>query len=347
MRDLEISFEPAAWELALEGIPFGGEISALNFLALLESEDEASVEDALLFLEQRRIGLNVRDLPAYVNTGSGAIRLKQEQELATKGRLLQGLEENDPLRLYLEELAATPVSGDPELLARRYLQGDGSAASSLAELMLSRVVELAVQSVGNGVLLLDMIQEGSLGLWQGIMAYNGGDLKEHTDWWIRQYIARVITLQARANGVGQKLRQGLEDYRDMDENLLAELGRTPTAEEIAERLHISAEETEVLESMIMAARVLEQAHASQSPKEETPEDDQPVENTAYFQSRQRIEELLSGLDEKDAKLLSLRYGLEGGLPLSAQQVAQRLGITADEVTAREAAALGKLRTQQE
>ena len=347
MRDLEISFEPAAWELALEGIPFGGEISALNFLALLEGEDEAEVEDALLYLEQHHIGLNVRDLPAYANTGSGAVRLKQEQELATKGRLVQGLEENDPLRLYLEELAAAPVSGDPELLARRYLQGDESAASSLAELMLSRVVELAMQSVGNGVLLLDMIQEGSLGLWQGIMAYDGGDLTAHTDWWICQYIARAITLQARSNGVGQKLRQGLEDYRDVDENLLAELGRNPTAEEIAERLHISAEETEVLESMILAARVLEQAHASQAPKEETPEDDQPVENTAYFQSRQRIEELLSGLDEQDAKLLSLRYGLEGGLPLTAQQVAQRLGITADEVTAREAAALGKLRTQQE
>ena len=347
MSDLEFSFAPAAWELALEQMNPGDSLSALRFLTLLEGEDEAEVEAALCELEQRHIPLDITDLPIYSASGSGAVRLRQEQELVKKGQLLQGLEENDPLRLYLEELAATPAAGDPALLAKCYLEGDESVASRLAELMLSRVVELAQKAVGKGVLLLDLIQEGSLGLWQGIMSYDGGDIYAHTAWWIAQYIARAITLQARSNGVGQKLRQEMEDYRDVDEDLLAELGRNPTPEEIAQRLHISAEETEVLESMILAARVLEQAHASQKPKETTAEDDQPVENTAYFQSRQRIEELLSGLDEQDAKLLSLRFGLEGGLSMTAQQVGQRLGMTADEVTAREAAALGKLRTQQE
>lgn len=347
MSDLDFSFEPAAWELALEKMKSGDYLSVLNFLTLLEGEDEAEVDAALCQMEQQHIGLDISDLPMYSDSGSDAVRLRQEQELVKKGQLLQGLEENDPLRLYLEELAAAPAAGDPVLLAKCYLEGDESAASRLAELMLSRVVELAQKAVGKGVFLLDLIQEGSLGLWQGIMSYDGGDIYEHADWWIRQYIARAITLQARSNGVGQKLRQGLEDYRDVDEDLLTELGRNPTPEEIAQRLHMSAEETEVLESMILAARVLEQAHASQKPKETTPEDDQPAENTAYFQSRQRIEELLSGLDEKDAKLLSLRFGLEGSLPLSAQQVGQRLGMTSEEVTARETAALQKLRTQQE
>lgn len=346
MSELEFSFEPAAWELALEKMNPGDKMSALHFLTLLEGEEEAEVEAALFEMEQRHISIDVGDLPAYSNSGAGAVRLRQEQELVKKGRLLQDLEENDPLRLYLEELASTPAAGDPALLAKDYLEGNEAAASRLAELMLSRVVEMAQNAVGKGVLLLDLIQEGSLGLWQGITSYDGGDIYSHTDWWIHQYLARAIILQARSSGVGQKLRQGLEDYREVDEDLLAELGRNPTAEEIAERLHITAEETQTLERMLLAARVLEQAHASQKPKEDAPEDDQPVENTAYFQSRQRIEELLSGLERTDAKLLSLRYGLEGGLPLTAQQVGQRLGMTADEVTAREAAALGKLRAEQ-
>ena len=181
MSDLEFSFEPAAWELALEKMNPGDKLSALRFLTLLEGEEETEVETALCEMEQRHIGLDSGDLPMYSDSGSGAVRLRQEQELVKKGQLLQGLEENDPLRLYLEELSATPAAGDPALLAQRLLDGDESAAPRLAELMLSRVVELAQMAVGKGVLLLDLLQEGSLGLWQGIMSYEGGDIYEHAD----------------------------------------------------------------------------------------------------------------------------------------------------------------------
>jgi RNA polymerase primary sigma factor len=131
----------------------------------------------------------------------------------------------------------------------------------------------------------------------------------------------------------------------VDERLLAELGRNPTLEEIAEGMHISVEEVELTAQMVESARSLNRAKAEAEEPEEDPEDNQAVEDTAYFQMRQRIEELLSALSESEAKLLSLRFGLEGGLPLSPEETGKHLGLTAEEVLAQEAEALVKLRKQ--
>lgn len=344
MNELDFSFEQTPWELTLESLQPGGSISAVRLLTLLEGTDESEVETALQDLEERHIALDIGDLPKDPGSGATAVRLRQEQQLVQSGRLLQGLEENDPLRLYLEEVAATPAAGDPALLAHRLLDGDELVAPRLVDLMLSRVIESAEAAVGRGVLLLDLIQEGSLGLWQGIMHYAGGDFEAHADWWIRQYVARAVTLQARSGGVGQKMRQAVEDYRAVDERLLTELGRNPTLEEIADMLHMSVQETAVVAQMLESARMLQ--HARKPEPEELPqEEEQAVEDTAYFQMRQRISDLLSGLSQQDAQLLTLRYGLEGGLPMNPQQVGEKLGLTADEVVTREAAALALLRQE--
>ncbi len=344
MNELDFSFEQTPWELTLERLQPGGSISAVRFLTLLEGADETEVETALQELEQRHIALDIEDLPKDPGSGSTAVRLRQEQQLVQSGRLPEGLEENDPLRLYLEEVAATPAAGDPAVLAHKLLAGDELVAPRLVNLKLSRVIELAEAAVGRGVLLLDVIQEGSLGLWQGIMNYADGDFEAHADWWIRQYIARAVTLQARSGGVGQKMRQAVEDYRTVDERLLTELGRNPTLEEIADMLHMSVQETAVVAQMLESARMLQ--HARKPEPEELPqEEEQAVEDTAYFQMRQRITDLLSGLSAQDAQLLTLRYGLEGGLPMNPQQVGEKLGLTGDEVVAREAAALARLRQE--
>ena len=233
-----------------------------------------------------------------------------------------------------------------KLLSQQVLDGEETAKGMLVNLSLHRVVEIAQELVGNGVLLLDLIQEGSLGLWESILCWQGEtDFETHRDWWIRQSMAKLITLQARAMGVGQKMRQALEDYRSIDEKLLADLGRNPTLEEIAQEMHMSVEEASVVASMLENARNMNRAKAEQEPEEPEAEEEQAVENTAYFQMRQRIEELLSVLDEKSAKLLTLRFGLEGGLPMTPEDTGKRLGMTPEEVVAAEAAALAKLRTQ--
>lgn len=344
MTELEFSFEEPAWVSALESAR-GGRLSAAHFLTLMEGETEDTVEEALLYLESARIALDASDLPKAAGTGQAAVRLRREEELVKAGTLRRNLEENDPLRLYLEEVEANPVSGDLQAMAQRFAAGYEQVLPALTNGMLPVVIEMAKQMTGFGVLLLDLIQEGSLGLWQGILSYHEGDFQQYARWWIAQYLAKAVTLQAREAGVGQKMKQAMEDYRAIDERLLSDLGRNPTVEEIAQELHMSLGETEAVAGMLEAARMLQRAKQPEKAVESDPEEQQAVENTAYFQMRQRIEELLSVLDETDAKLLSLRFGLEGGLPLPPEDTGKRLNMTAEEVVAREAAALMKLRTE--
>lgn len=344
MNDLKFTFEESPWELTLGTIENGGNFSAARFLTLMEEETEEAVEDALLELESRSIILDISDLPKVAGTGEAALRLRREAELVKNGTLLTALEETDPLRLYLEELASIPACGDVAVLAQDAAAGKQSAREMLLNVSLSRVLEAAKEMVGNGVLLLDLIQEGSLGLWQAIVGYAGGDFEAISDRCIRAAMAKLITLQARASGVGQKMRQALEDYKAVDERLLGELGRNATIEEIAEEIHMSAGETAIVKNMLDGARLMNRAKAEQEPEEETPEDEQHVEDTALFQMRQRISDLLSGLSDADAKLLTLRFGLEGGLPLGPEEVGRKLGLTPEEVLSREATALAKLRS---
>ena len=342
---MEFTFDESPFELALNALQPGMNMSAMRFLSLTETEDEEGVEEALLALEQRHIALDISDLPQNPGSGKMAVRLRQEQKLVKQGSLLTGLEETDPLRLYLEELAGIPVAGDVAVLALEYLEGNEKAAQRLADLSLSRCVELAQELTGRGVLLLDLIQEASMGLWQGILCYDGGDFESHRDWWIRQYLAKAVVLQARSSDIGQMLRSRMEDYRDVDQRLLSELGRNPTLEEIAESMHVTAEETAVFADMVAAARSRQKIDADREEKEPTPDDEQAVEDTAYFQSRQRILEMLSTLTEREAQLLTLRFGLEGGLPLTPEQTGAKLGLTPQEVVSLEATALAKLRQQ--
>lgn len=343
MNKLEFSFEPAPWEQWLGNFPRGASVPAGGLLTLLEGEEEQELEDALQAMEEAGMELDIRDLPKSFGSGETALRLRQEQQLAQKGISPDALEENDPLRLYLEEIAAIPVCGDEDLLAQDAAAGKESAANALTNLGLSRVVEMAGAFTGYGVLLTDLIQEGSLGLWKAVGSYREGEYSAFRDRWIRFYLARAVALQARSSGVGERLRQAMEDYRQVDQRLLSDLGRNATVEEIAQELHLSVEQAESVRAMLENARLLQQAHPS-AEDEETPEEaEQAVENTAAFQMHQRIADLLSSLEPEEARLLTLRFGLEGGKPMTPQETGRILGLTPDEVVAREAAALAKLR----
>ena len=340
MSELEFSFEPDPVDVFLSGLKAGDRVPASRLLTLLEGEDTETLEEALQNLKTAGVTLDI-DLPKTHGTGEAAARLRQEEQLAREGLNPKALGENDHLRLYLEELAGVPAFGDEAELAARCAE-NGGGEEQLANLGLSRVVDLAEEYVGYGVLLMDLIQEGSLGLWQAIQSFSEGEYAAYRDRWIRFYLARAVILQAHADGVGQKMRRAMEDYRQIDERLLSELGRNPTLEEIAEQLHMSPEETETVKKMIDNARLVNRVNRIEEP-EDNQEEEQAVEDTALFQMRQRIGDLLSGLEETDARLLTLRFGLEGGKPLSPKDTGKRLGLTPQEVVAREAAALSKLR----
>ena len=343
MMDLDFTFETSPLEAFLAELSEGGSVAALRLLTVLEGESEEAVEEVLLQLELRKIALDITGLSKQGFSGEAAVRLRQEAQLVASGDLMRNLEENDPLRLYLEEVADLPTGGDLQRMAQRFAGGYEQVLPGLTNLMLPTVVEMAKELTGYGVLLLDLIQEGSLGLWQGILSYQQGDFVSHAAWWIRQYLHKAVLLQARELGLGQRMKQAMEDYRAVDDRLLTELGRNPTLAELAEEMHMTLQETEMVRDMIAAARMMHAAKQDLEEPEESPEDEQHVEDTAYFQSRQRIQELMDGLTETEAKLIALRFGLEGGLPLSPEETGRKLGMTPDEVVAIETAALAKMR----
>ena len=346
MIDMDISFGDSPWESWMDRKRYGDSLSAAQLLTFLEEETEEGVEDAFAALEDRGLKLDVTTLPSRQFVGQAALRLRQEEQMAKENMALQDLGPNDPMRLYLEEIASLPPAEETEELLRQAADGDEKAQEILTGAGLRRVAEIAKEFTGYGVLLMDLIQEGSMGLWKVVSGFSGGDYPSIRDDAIRQAMARAVTLQARESGVGRKMRQALEDYLAVDQRLLAELGRNPTLEEIAQELHMTPEDAATVKRNLDDARILAQATA---PKEEAEpeEENQAVEDTAYFQMRQRITELLSVLPEEDARLLSLRFGLDKELPLSPEDTGKRMGLTPQEVVAREAAALARLRTEKE
>ena len=349
-RFINVAFGKHPFANMLDNLKVGDSLSASTMLTLLDSESEEILQEAFDHLADMGVRLDISDLPRAAGIGEAALRLRQEEQMAASGDLLAGLEETDPLRLYLEEIAGIPACGDIRLLAEELADANRDERmeedlwAKVLNLSLSRVVDIAREHTGYGVLLLDLIQEGSMGLWQRLECYTEGDLEAFIDWEIRQAMARTVILQAHAGGLGSKMRQALEDYRAVDERLVSELGRNPTLEEIAEELHMTADEASSLSQMVTAARRLAQFRPEEKPEEEEQaEERQAVEDTAYFQTRQRIAEMLSGLSEEDARLLTLRFGLEGGLPMTPEEAGRKLGLTPDEVVTREAAALAQLR----
>ena len=329
---LDVTFEPSPLEGYLASLQPGQRPSAASLLTLCDSDEE------LEQVFQQGVRPDLLELPAYSDYSSSAQRLASEAKLQKPEEVAQLFGADDPLSLYLEELAAVPCCGDEALLVAQLPE----SAEKLMNLSLRCVLDLALGYTGKGVLLLDLIQEGSMGLWAALGSYTGGDFSAYRESCICSAMERVVLLQARAAGVGEKLRQAVEDYRVTDQRLLTELGRNPTPEEIAEALHMEEQEAAMVAGVLENARNMERAKPAEP---ELQEEEQAVEDTAYFQMRQRISDLLSELSDQEAKLLTLRYGLEGGKPLTAGEVGEQLGITAQQALELEATALQKLRNK--
>ncbi len=340
-------FEQSPWESYLLSCKNGATISAWNLLSLLENEDDDGVEDAFSIINQRELLLDLSGLPQMESGGQTALRLRQEAQWVHAGLPLEEMDTTDPLRLYLQEISATPAFGEEGALVTQLLSGSDQAAEQLAALGLSRVIEIASASAGKMVLLLDLIQEGNIGLWEAIQTYSSGDYPTYRDRLIQNAIDKAILLQARNNGIARKMSDALQQFKRTDEALLVELGRNPSLEEIAARMNISPEEAQTIRKNLSDIQLVKQAEDLANPRQESPEDDMPVEDTAYFQMRQRIGELLSQLEPLDAQILTLRFGLEKGNPKSPEETGKALNLTIQEVTARENAALAKLRSVKE
>ena len=350
---IDLAFGRTELARELEKLGVNDTLSVTRLLGLTDGVSDDVMEELFDHLHGLIGGYDLSDFPKSM-TGEAARRLREEEQLVREGKLLTDLEENDPLRLYLQELAGIPAAGDLNVLAmelqalNREEDFDEGLSTRILNLCLSRVVELAQEHVGFGVLLLDLIQEGSLGLWTDLPNYIGPeDFARFRDWSIRAAMQKAVIRQARASGLGQRMRQAVEDYRMVDERLLSELGRNPTLEEIAESMHMTVAEIETVRKFLENARMVGKAHEVREPEEETPEDAQAVEDTAYYQARERVDSLMSGISELENRVVTMRYGLDGKAPMTAREVGEKLDLTVSEVVELETAALTKMRQSNE
>ncbi len=339
--ELEFELEPRFWERTFSALRQGDTLPAAHFLAALAQATEEQAEEAALELEERGVLLDVSQLPAPSVSDKLAERFALEQELLCGTKTIAALPENDPLRLFLQEMDnQQPLPPDEETeLARLAADGNVEAAEKLTAAGLHRVLAIAKAYAGRGVLLVDLLQEGSLGLWQAIVGLTQGqNFEKAASWRIRQAMARAVAMEYRVSNAGEGLGEALRRYQEADRTLLYRLGRNPGEEELAAELGVSVQKVWELKKLLQEA-------SKKAPKPENAEDDAPVEDTAYFQQRMRIEQLLSGLQETDQQLLSLRFGLEGKPPVSQEEAAQLLQLPLAQVQKREMEALSALRAK--
>ena len=259
----------------------------------------------------------------------------------------------DPVRMYLKEIGKVPLlTAEEEIeLAKSMEQGDEEAKKRLAEANLRLVVSIAKRYVGRGMLFLDLIQEGNLGLIKAVekFDYNKGfKFSTYATWWIRQAITRAIADQARTIRIPVHMVETINKLVRVSRQLLQELGREPTPEEIAARMDIPVE------------RVREILKISQEPVSlETPigeeedshlgdfiQDDNvpvPSEAAAYTLLKEQLEEVLDTLTEREQKVLRLRFGLDDGRARTLEEVGKEFNVTRERIRQIEAKALRKLR----
>ena len=332
--DLELEWEEPGWQRMMDSLPRGSVIPAERFFAMLGAVDEEGALEAALTLTARGVGLDVSRLPQG-GPGAAGERLAREAELARRGALPGALASGDPLRLYWQELEALPRLNS---LDARELTNGGADPNRLTEGLLWLVAQEALDFAGQGVLLLDLMQEGAMGLLQA-MEDPGPDPVERGRWHVRQAMARAVALQYLSTGEAQRLVAAMRAYQQAERRLLERLGRNPGPEELAQELGKPVTEVLALGNMVR--------DAAAAPKEsrEPAQEVEKVEDTAYFQLRTRVEELLSVLEEVDQALLKGRFGLDGRPPMSLEETARDLGLDLEEAAERERRAMLALRCQ--
>ena len=265
----------------------------------------------------------------------------------------EGIAIDDPVRMYLKEIGRVPLlTADEEVdLARRMEDGSEEAKRRLAEANLRLVVSIAKRYVGRGMLFLDLIQEGNLGLIKAVEKFDyqkGFKFSTYATWWIRQAITRAIADQARTIRIPVHMVETINKLIRVQRQLIQELGRDPLPEEIAGEMEISEERVrEILkisqEPVSLETPIGEEEDSHLGDFIEDEEALAPAEAASFFLLREQLEDVLSTLTIREKKVLQLRFGLEDGRSRTLEEVGQVFGVTRERIRQIEAKALRKLR----
>ena len=316
--------------------------------------DGDKTEKILDYLEQNGIVAMVPDSDADDDIILDVDDEPTEEELENiEFSVPDGVSIEDPVRMYLKEIGKVPLlSAEEEIdLAKRMELGDEEAKKRLAEANLRLVVSIAKRYVGRGMLFLDLIQEGNLGLIKAVEKFDyrkGYKFSTYATWWIRQAITRAIADQARTIRIPVHMVETINKLIRVSRQLLQELGREPQPEEIAEEMNMPVE------------RVREILKISQEPVSlETPigeeedshlgdfiQDDNvpvPAEAAAFTLLKEQLVEVLGTLTEREQKVLRLRFGLDDGRARTLEEVGKEFNVTRERIRQIEAKALRKLR----
>ena len=266
---------------------------------------------------------------------------------------MEGINIDDPVRMYLREIGRIPLlSYDEELeLAKKVLAGDEAAKQKLAESNLRLVVSIAKKYVGRGMLFLDLIQEGNMGLIKAVEKFDytkGYKFSTYATWWIRQAITRAIADQARTIRIPVHMVETINKLIRTSRHLLQQLGREPTPEEIAVEMEIPVEKVTEIQKIAQDPVSLETPIGEEDDShlgDFIQDDDSPApqDAAAYTLLREQLEEVMKTLTPREAKVLKLRFGLEDGKSRTLEEVGKEFNVTRERIRQIEAKALRKLR----
>ena len=264
-----------------------------------------------------------------------------------------GVKINDPVRMYLKEIGRVPLlTADEEVsLALKIEQGDQEAKQRLAEANLRLVVSIAKRYVGRGMQFLDLSQEGNMGLMKAVEKFDyrkGFKFSTYATWWIRQAITRAIADQARTIRIPVHMVETINKLIRIQRQLLQELGKEPTPEQIAEKMEMPTEKVrEILkiaqEPVSLETPIGEEDDSHLGDFIEDQEATSPAEHAAYELLKEQLEDVLDTLTDREENVLRLRFGIDDGRTRTLEEVGKVFGVTRERIRQIEAKALRKLR----
>ena len=339
--------------LLSKGKKNGGTLTYGELVEALQKEELSPDEIDQMYDTFSKKGIEIVDDSSNTDDQDDDAEDKETEEVEIDLSVPEGVSIDDPVRMYLKEIGRVPLlTAEEEVaLAKRMQDGDEEAQKRLAEANLRLVVSIAKRYVGRGMLFLDLIQEGNLGLIKAVEKFDytkGYKFSTYATWWIRQAITRAIADQARTIRIPVHMVETINKLIRVSRQLLQQLGREPAPKEIAKEMDITVERVREImkiaqEPVSLETPIGEEEDSHLGDFIEDQDAPAPADAASFMLLKEQLEEVLDTLTPREEKVLRLRFGLDDGRARTLEEVGQNFGVTRERIRQIEAKALRKLR----